>query len=1246
MHMRKFFRMYLTLALVMLGVVSASAAERIPVDAEHFTFHTYDGWDANAVETGVATGENGNFLLGQADGCPIGDTNCNAWIDLGAYSKLYVKMAGCDENGNPNDSNPRIFINRTAENGQFNADKSAAQCLVIPNAGTWAEDYYTVEDDGTIVVNLTKIGKEWGFVHFHSIKGSAWNTKAIVNLIEVEKAAASQQIGWVNLINNSDMEGTDVSSFFTKVNQGAPEPSVITDGIGVNGSRGIVVNATAKVADNWDNQFWFRFNEPLPAGTKYRVSFDYKADVTAEAETQAHAEPSDYIYWSMFGNITFDENWKTFTTEGEVTADQSTDAKMFQSVAFNLNAYAEANNYYFDNIKFEVYKYGTSAQFSNDVILIDFGFDTNIPELVKASGKPRLMYPLDCASVKVNGSAVAIYSVEAFEDGRFYVFLENAVTSSDVVTVSFTNPTDAAYHIIYTSGPGGDANSFVDVEATHNTDIEDNGGYPYDYETPTVLKVDPEDGSFNLPNSIKEFKLYFDKKVDCAALQATINGQSMSVSPSTGFAEEVTLVGSGSYATGDYTIKVTKIYGENRLDDTIFGEYSFTVGIGEVVADPSDQPYDLVPVDYFNNCAAGAIPEGYYVKFGDEDRPAGTTYGSGPRMFDFAAGGDFTKGLYFREGYVEYGTTEGYSLTLEAGKKYVIHFNTAMWKGTNNTVFDIMKDGEVVKTWTIENKPDVNGSQAAVNGSTVTDINFIPEAGGQYVLRWTSNGFVEILLANVSVKYMPNTTGLEYVMLLNTALENAKKALEENSAARYQGTAYSQLAATINMYDGVKYTSPTAYKEAAAALDAATQALKDHRALCDDYDTQIKKAIDVERQNKENKFAGTSFYAQLQAINAKYHGSSEWVNESDDPEAENWQLHYAYDELTDDAALTAAVAELKAIAELTSLLFTEGKSTPDNSNGGKGTGVAVLIERLRLGAEALKSLGVAEDDKHIVVANNALADSESIAESIKNHIKLIVYGQLKEKDNALFAPVVDDNTLEETTPEYDMTVFVKNPNIYKQLPNTDFTEENVPGWIVPDGFNRPGLTTGWNPAKNVEGVAEDCMFQTWASGYRVEQTITDLPVGVYTIKMGFGERDSEASAEDCYMYANTSESFGEFMTPAPVIGQAFPFLNLSIENVLVTDGILTIGVNAGSASHTFFNDVQLLLTAPAPGDIYGSLYDEVAAGIETTKAQAQVRDIKLYDLNGNQITTARRGIMIVKKVMSDGTVHTEKVIMK
>ena len=52
--------------------------------------------------------------------------------------------------------------------------------------------------------------------------------------------------------------------------------------------------------------------------------------------------------------------------------------------------------------------------------------------------------------------------------------------------------------------------------------------------------------------------------------------------------------------------------------------------------------------------------------------------------------------------------------------------------------------------------------------------------------------------------------------------------------------------------------------------------------------------------------------------------------------------------------------------------------------------------------------------------------------------------------------------------------------------------------------------------------------------------------------------------------------------------------------------------------------------------------DEIAKelGVSATK----VRALQLYDLNGRRIVTAQKGIQIVKKMMSDGTVKTQKVV--
>ena len=1254
--MKKLFLMTLALVLMAMGATTASAAR---VSLDEVPFCSWDGWTADARSTGSAECA---WVLDEPTGLPYGDSNVINYADLSGYTKLIVTVTS---------GTPRFLFNRDVDEGQWNSDESQSHLIEYPKDGGWSQKYFTKEGDdenATYTVDIKAIVKDKGFCHLHAIKGANWADVTVTSM-EVEKAENAPTVGWTNLIINSDMEGDDVSSFFTKVNQGDPEPSVIVDGEGVDGSRGIKVEATEKKADAWDNQFWFRFSEIVPAGTKYRVSFDYRADADAKASTQAHAEPGDYIHYDMLGDVNFTTDWNNFYKEGVVTANQAgpnTGGGLFTSIAFNLNELADANNYYFDNISFEVFKLGTLVEYSMDVIKIDFGFDTNIPALVAASGKPRLLFPKSCVKVTVDGDPLEeadITSVEAFADGRFFIFCEAAIDGE--VNVKFTNPTDPAYHLVYTSAAvEGQSVANYDGPATENEDVAmEEGAFAYIYLEPVIIESDPENGSFNLPNSLKEFHVTFDKLVDCKDIVATLNGKKLTVSPADGFAEKIVLKREGGdLTTGEYTIKLDKVYPEARFDEKSYATFEYTFYVGKVDVDPSDTIKNVLPTEYFANCAAGGIPAGFVVDFNGETRTSESSYSSGSRMFDFAAGGDFTKALYFREGYAQYGSEEGYYLELEAGKKYVVKFNSAMWKDNGSQMtFAIMSpdEAETYLTETIQNTPNVNGNTGSpVTGSTASEFTFVPDFSGYYMLRWSVGGFNEVLLANPSVKYMPNTMGVEETALLNTALENAKKALEENGAERYLGSEYEALSSAVVKYEAEKdgYTAPSKFKNAAAELDALTAALKDHRSLCDNYDAQIKKSLDVERQNANNKFAKTALYGEVKAINAKYHGSSEWVNVSEDPEVEDMQLIYDFDKLTDNDALLVAINELNEYANLAALLFTEGESKTAD------TGVKVLFERMRLGLATLntlsKKLGVTVDSTYVAGLNNALTDDDDLVEGLKLHVKKLLYQGIADASNPLFQATVDDETLEEIVPSYDMTVFVKNPNIYKLSDKTEFTDEAVPGWVVPEGYNRPQLSWGWGTTRGTAEIAEDCMFQTWGGQYRVQQTITDLPAGVYSIKIGFGERcnpDAEKESdqgipENSKVFAYGSDSIA-VEALAPYIGQSFPYANVEIEEyVVVTDGELTIGAEAfGEKTHTFFSDVRLLLVEPATGFDYASEYAKLNEQIETgveAPAAARVRGIELYDLNGRRIITAQKGIQIVKKYMSDGTVRIEKVIKK
>ncbi len=102
----------------------------------------------------------------------------------------------------------------------------------------------------------------------------------------------------VDLIENGDMEGENNISYWYRNNleSAVPDTVAIANGVGVDGSRGIKIEATAKEKEMYDNQFWFRLNQPVSEGSRIRVSFDYRADKEAEVSVESHA---DQRYISM-----------------------------------------------------------------------------------------------------------------------------------------------------------------------------------------------------------------------------------------------------------------------------------------------------------------------------------------------------------------------------------------------------------------------------------------------------------------------------------------------------------------------------------------------------------------------------------------------------------------------------------------------------------------------------------------------------------------------------------------------------------------------------------------------------------------------------------------------------------------------------------------------------------------------------------------------------------------------------------
>lgn len=1280
--------MLFALVLSVLGATTAVGQKIYMSEVDASMFKAWDGCGADAKE--VANPDPIDITDENPEGTPfacqnnlykeVGDWTC-IFGNPAAYYLWYADLAGSQKiyfKGTPG-FKFWVQFNREAPlpEGSENYD---------PHGGAMAQTELTIGDDGTASYDCSGLP----FLHLNCIKTKGSGIKGRLTSILIE-GTMRPVTGFLPLVWNGDAEGDDVSSFpvsYDGPNNGgtANDKPEIVAGQGVNGSRCFKVTAHDNPTETWHTQFYVYADEVMPKGSKWILKMSIKADQESRVTTSAQAAPRTWKGDMGIEEFVVGTEWKDYTWTGEIGVDD------FQSIAFDLNngdeevtntagdgtvKISRSHTFFFDNIEFG-YDLGSAnpaseiaATFGADVIEINLGGKTNMKDLVNAKGMDvtmpnengdmvrtkSLIFDNSCVSVTWNGKPANLLSVEGRTNGNLYLFVNdidgddilNHVDETDAeVKLAFTNPTDEAYRLLFTDGKweGEAVPDFSGMICAHNDNLGEGLFYSYLVGPAELVTAEPEDGSFNLPADHSEFVITFNQNVNVSTVAATLGKEKLTASADGAeYSKVVTLKRTGTTAlNGEMKLFIDNAVTDRGLDldDKIVLNYSF----GPVVADPNDQPEELLGLETWNATDANTIPAGFYVNFNGEERTSGNTYDGGSRMFTFGEGGDFTRGLYFREGYVDYGTTEGSELTLKAGKKYTINFNSARWKSSGDVMtFQIMSaddpDTELMSE-TINNDPDVNGSQNAVNGSTNSTFTFTPEADGNYMLRWSVDGYKEALLANPTVKYIPAVMGLTEMTDLNDALDKAKEALDANSDPRYAGAAFTALDELVKMYDGkaTTMTSPAAFKKATEDLTAATKALTDHVTLVNDYDALPGKAFELYETNKDKKFNVTDIFASLKAAVQKYCTITTEETITDEGETVISEVMESHKLIYEDAELNAAKEELNNVITLASKTFTEGKSHNWYGGGDRTTGYAALHERLRRGVELLKSLG-AEDAYEIAQADAILGDDDEAAEAIMNRASLIILGDLA-GEKSLFAEVMIDDNGEETTPSYDLSVFMKNPNIYSPANSTE-----LPGWTSVRG--NCTVFPGWGAEHTASTpYAEDCQIHAgWhPSGLpMVEQTIENLPAGIYTIKIDGSDNNSEVS-EGTYGYVRTSANpaleEGEELDPETHF-TGYVHCSGDIEGIEVVDGKLTVGFSYGGGSQAFINDVEIRMTNAVDGHNYAADYEVIAAGVETAKT-AKVRAIELYDLNGRRIGTARKGLVIVKKVMSDGTVKTEKVV--
>ncbi len=348
-----------------------------------------------------------NFMFTEDPNSSALNMNVTGWPEPGYY--LYY-FTGWNEAGLANkfqdNSDGTFTLTRKEIKNEYTDDSYRFVIMHINYDGM--QTIYSHSDEETTLIPQTDGNRSYpltpseGVSKMFELSPGIYTFK-INNGVDRPYLTVKAEEKMYSVIANGNVENSDMSCFFKKEGGGDIVQATYTVGAGKNGTRGIVVQSRDRSSSefNWDTEFFIRANQTLPAGTRYHLAFDYKADREAPSESRCYDENFREIYEHGIGTMGFTTKWQHFESEGEITADHSPNDAM-RTVGFFLAVLSDAATYHFDNIVFEIDKpKGLLGDVNGDGVINV----TDVTELVAyILGNPSSSFILDNADVSGEGN--------------------------------------------------------------------------------------------------------------------------------------------------------------------------------------------------------------------------------------------------------------------------------------------------------------------------------------------------------------------------------------------------------------------------------------------------------------------------------------------------------------------------------------------------------------------------------------------------------------------------------------------------------------------------------------------------------------------------------------------------------------------------------------------------------------------------------------------------------------------------
>lgn len=244
-----------------------------------------------------------------------------------------------------------------------------------------------------------------------------------------------------------------------------------------------------------------------------------------------------------------------------------------------------------------------------------------------------------------------------------------------------------------------------------------------------------------------------------------------------------------------------------------------------------------------------------------------------------------------------------------------------------------------------------------------------------------------------------------------------------------------------------------------------------------------------------------------------------------------------------------------------------------------------------------------------------------------------------------------------------------------QNPAIDIT--NGEGWTVEKGTGNGPTISGQHYTGNTSNYYIDSWNGTAGNlNFSAYQTLRGVPNGTYELSCV-----ARTDGENAFIFAAVSENFADESTRFEPIrnyggnrgelweadslkwanggaetdiynangGIGFGWSEHKISDIKVTDHLLTVGMTVNSTysgksfTGTWYStdDWKLILVEKGPETSW-----EIISHVDSTVADAEEVACEYFTPSGARVADPQKGLLIVRRRLSDGTVHVEKVLVR